>query len=380
MYYRPKPRGCCRFNHLMSSTDYFVIPCRNGTNLSGTQWSPQMLETWLLQQCWPMGYGSYDWRKKGAMKARIAHAIQMVSNWNSVPVPGNSGATMDAEPAVISDDKADRVDPNPPFLPPPLSRSPPTQEQQHATGHGWLPPQPQLQHATTRSGWTSPPPPQPAHHRSRSHDPTPDPEDWEIVPLPHPKSRGHGTPHPKPRLQPQPHVEHFDRSIATMLHTDRGPVIPAGVFAKKNDVPEASSRRKRDKRRSSNLKRDRLSKWFRRGYDSADGGSESDDPDIDSRDRSQHLYPLDLNHHLVPQDAQQPQRRSSPHPSAWHIYAPPASTQSRSFSPSHVELHSHQPPPDMSHIPEAATRRPPPLDLSDTESLSKSLGLLNFRQ
>jgi len=362
---------------------------RNGTNLSGTQWSPQMLETWLYQQCWPMGYGAYDWRKKGEMKARIAHAIQMVSIWNPVPALGNPVPTAVAEKAVGSNAKADweDVDPNPPFVPPPLSRPPTNQDQKDGTGNGWLqlPQHPQGQRTTTTTGgsWPDPLPPQSIHRRSRSQGPTPDPDDWEMVSLPRPKSRQiHGTPHPTSQTQLQPYVEQFDRSIATMLHADRGPVLPSGVFAKKNDMTEASSRRKRDKKRSGNRKRDRLSKLFRRGYDSADGGSESDDPD-DGRDRSKHLHPLDLNCHLAPQDGQQQFRRHlNPHSSAWQIYSQPAASQSQSFAPPRPEPHAHQP--EDSQGPEMDTRhhrhRPTALDLSDTEVLSNSLGLLNFRQ
>ena len=349
-----------------------------------------MLETWLYQQCWPMGYGAYDWRKKGEMKARIAHAIQMLSSWNSVPAFSNPGPvpTTVAEPAVNNNAKADweDADPNPPFVPPPLSR-PPTQDQKEGMGNGWLqlahPPQGQR---PSGGSWTDPLPPrapQPTDRRSRSQDHIPDSDDWEFVSLPRPKSRQiHGTPHPT--SQQQPYVERFDRSIATMLHADRGPVVPTGFFAKKNDVPELSSRRKREKKRASNRKRDRLSKFFRRGYDSADGGSESDDPG-DGRDRSGHLHTLDLNRYLAPQDGQQQlHRHSTPRPSAWQIYSQPAAPLPPSIAPPHLEPHPHQP--EIPQGPEVDTRphrqRPPPLPLNhpDTELLSNSLGLLNFRQ
>lgn len=351
---------------------------RNGTNLSGTQWSTQMLESWLFQQCWPMGYDVYDWRRKDEMKARIAHAIQMVSNWNSVSVLGNPGATAGAEPAVRGIDKADWSESNPPFVPPPLSPTPTTEEQQRHTLNRWLPPT-HAEHAAIGRAWTGPPPSQSAHRRSRSRGPTPDPDDWEIVPFPRSKSRqAHGTPHPKPQTRLQPHIEHFDRSIATMLHVDRGPVIPAGVFATKTDVHQTSSRKKYDKKRAMNLKRARLSKWFGRGYDSADGGSESDVPD-DSRSHSQHLDALDLNRHLLPEDDQQrPHVRSHPNPSAWQIYAQPPTNQPQLFAAPHIEPHSHQ-------LLEGDTsyrrrRRPPSLDLLDTEPITNSLGLLNLRQ
>lgn len=48
---------------------------RNGTLLSGTQWTPEMLQSWLETNCWAMGYANYDERKKEELKGRIEHAI-----------------------------------------------------------------------------------------------------------------------------------------------------------------------------------------------------------------------------------------------------------------------------------------------------------------
>jgi len=165
-----------------------------------------------------------------------------------------------------------------------------------------------------------------------------------------------------------------------MVYNDRGPVIPTGIFPKKSDTPETSSRRKRDKKRSSNLKSDRLSKLFRRGYNPADGESDSDDPD-DGRNGSQRLHSLDLNRYLGPQNGQQVHRHTSPRPSAWHIYA---TAQPQTLARPHTEPRFHHSlSSGMAQVPEVVTHhrrhRPPPLDL-DTESLSNSLGLLNFRQ
>lgn len=347
-----------------------------------------MLESWLLQQCWPMGYGSYDWRKKGEMKSRIEHAIHMVSNWKSVPAIGNPKATAPLEQVVAANDQP-QWDPNPPFVPPPLSRPPTVPDEKNRTGKGW--PHAQIQHNTTSSAWPSRlPSPQMIHRRSKSHGPTPDPDDWDIVTPPRPKSRQiYSTTRPstppllKPHPYPQPHVEQFDCDNAALLHNDRGPVIPSGIFAKRNDVPDASSRKKRDKKRATHLRSDRLSKWFKRGYNSADGEYESDDPDqSQSRGRSQHLHPLDLNRHITPQDRQQQiQRQSTPHPSAWNIYAQPTTNQAQSVAPHADRYPSPLPPHKTAQIPDATMHRhrhrPPPLDLSDSE-LSNKFGLLNF--
>ncbi|PFH47530.1 hypothetical protein AMATHDRAFT_151848, partial [Amanita thiersii Skay4041] len=50
---------------------------RNGTNISGTQWSADLVEEWLVNHCWPMAYASYDTQKKAVMRARIEHAVTM---------------------------------------------------------------------------------------------------------------------------------------------------------------------------------------------------------------------------------------------------------------------------------------------------------------
>jgi hypothetical protein len=344
-----------------------------------------MLETWLLQQCWPMGYESYDWRKKGEMKARIAHAIQMVSNWPSAPAPGNPGTTVAPHAAMGGNDKAAWTgDPNPPFVFPPLSGPLTMPAQQNNTALPWPQPPTQVQHDAVDSSRTARQFPQPSHFRSISHAPNPDFDDWELIPSPRTRSRQqHNIPHPMPQLQPP--VEHFDRSISNMLHTQHGPVVPGGVFPKRNENPEASSRRKRAKKRASNRKRDRISKLFRGGYNSADGGSESDDSD-DGRDRSSHLlHPLDLNRRFLPPGGQQPfHRRPTPHPPSWNIYARQAMPHSQTFAPPHNESPPRRPSPhEIMQAQEMTKRhrhRPPSLDLSDTEVVSNSLGLLNFRQ
>ena len=54
---------------------------RNGTLLSGTQWTPEMLQSWLEMNCWAMGYANYDERKKEEMNQRIKHAIWALQEW-----------------------------------------------------------------------------------------------------------------------------------------------------------------------------------------------------------------------------------------------------------------------------------------------------------
>ena len=51
--------------------------------LSGTVWTPEIIEDWLFRNCRPMGYHNFDLRRKADMRARILHAIELLSNWNS---------------------------------------------------------------------------------------------------------------------------------------------------------------------------------------------------------------------------------------------------------------------------------------------------------
>jgi len=49
---------------------------KHGTKLNGVQWTPQVLENWLVKHCWPMGYSEYpDW-KVGEMRQRFAQLVQ----------------------------------------------------------------------------------------------------------------------------------------------------------------------------------------------------------------------------------------------------------------------------------------------------------------
>jgi hypothetical protein len=95
------------------------------------------------------------------------------------------------------------------------------------------------------------------------------------------------------------------------------------------------------------------------------------------------LHPLDLNRHFQPQDGQQQfPRHPSPHPLARNIYARQAMPQPQTLGPPHNEPPSRRPSPrEMAQAQEMATHhrhRPPSLDLSETEVVSNSFGLLNF--
>ncbi|KIM43933.1 hypothetical protein M413DRAFT_442997 [Hebeloma cylindrosporum] len=65
---------------------------RNGTHLSGTQWTPEKLQSWLEDSCWAMGYANYDARKKEELVGRIQHAIWGLGEWTKFV----EGSTADA--------------------------------------------------------------------------------------------------------------------------------------------------------------------------------------------------------------------------------------------------------------------------------------------
>jgi len=60
---------------------------RHGTKLNGVQWTPQVLENWLVQHCWPMGYSQYPKWKVGEMRQRFSHAIALVQSTNQCRPP-----------------------------------------------------------------------------------------------------------------------------------------------------------------------------------------------------------------------------------------------------------------------------------------------------
>lgn len=64
---------------------------RNGTKLSRTNWSADLLRDWLFTSCWPMGYQHYDLIRLRNINHRIHHALQTLAEWsvNEAAHPGN---------------------------------------------------------------------------------------------------------------------------------------------------------------------------------------------------------------------------------------------------------------------------------------------------
>ena len=58
---------------------------RNGMNLSGTRWTTDLVEKWLVESCWPMDYTSYNHRRWTQLGFRIDHVITMVNAYDDEP-------------------------------------------------------------------------------------------------------------------------------------------------------------------------------------------------------------------------------------------------------------------------------------------------------
>ncbi|KIL63955.1 hypothetical protein M378DRAFT_79054, partial [Amanita muscaria Koide BX008] len=50
---------------------------RNGTNISGTKWTEELVESWLTTLCWPMGYRDYDPIKRSQLQGKIKFVVAM---------------------------------------------------------------------------------------------------------------------------------------------------------------------------------------------------------------------------------------------------------------------------------------------------------------
>ncbi|KAF8628776.1 hypothetical protein AX15_003732 [Amanita polypyramis BW_CC] len=66
---------------------------RNGTNLSGTRWTMELVEKWLTDNCSSMGYASYDQLRWSQFRSRIEHVVTIVNAHDDEPQPTNTEGT-----------------------------------------------------------------------------------------------------------------------------------------------------------------------------------------------------------------------------------------------------------------------------------------------
>ena len=328
--------------------------------LSGTDWTPDIVESWLFRNCWPMGYHNFDSGRKAEMRARILHAIELLSKWSSaVKLPEKTISAHDAmgggdvmgcggkngwsysfgkwpnqvqqqppqQPAQVSSIQFPIPTPAPAPTPvnvrdwaknddPPRSHSPsPRSRNTGKPREIFIPPV---------TDWINPNQ-APVPFRPRSRNPTPDPVDdrW----FPSEPNNNFGS---VPRADPYS-LESFDRSINAMLHqshhrnanpSSSQPVIPTNILRK-----EIKKRRKQDR------KRERQSKWRSSGYDTSDSSSD----DGDNEPRSMPAWPpRPATPHQQP-----PQLRIAPPPSMpAPVSAPPQMPIPVTNNHMHIGLHS----------------------------------------
>jgi hypothetical protein len=380
-----------------SIVDYLIKHSfnRNGMVLSGTIWTPETVEDWLFRNCWPMGYHNFDSRKKADMRARILHAIELLSKWSSAVKPPEK--TISAHDAMGGGDVmgggefGDNNGWSYSFGIWPSQVQPPPQQQQQqlqlqqqapvssaqfpiptptpAAGpvnvRDWVKnddslsrsPSPQRRSSTgnrqeifipPNNNWINPNHPT-SSFRPRSRNPTPDP-DWF-----HPSESSNNNNYPSgsraPRADPYS-VESFDRSINSMLHQShhRNTSLAAIPSNSQRVIPINVERRHNERRRKKERERERQSKWVPLGREDSDV-SDSSDEEEPSR-RMPAWYPPPSTAHQPPQLRIQgpppsPPSHHLPHPSLTSGPAPVSIPPPQMSAPpiiNHMHIGLHSPP------------------------------------
>ncbi|KAF5319575.1 hypothetical protein D9619_008494 [Psilocybe cf. subviscida] len=59
-----------------------VLLLRNGTVLSGVNWTAEKIEHWLKTACWPMRYDTYTPLQMAGLRTRIHNSLKLLNDWN----------------------------------------------------------------------------------------------------------------------------------------------------------------------------------------------------------------------------------------------------------------------------------------------------------
>ena len=299
--------------------------------LSGTIWTPETVEDWLFRNCWPMGYHNFDSRKKADMRARILHAIELLSKWSSAVSPPEK--TISAHDAMGGGDVMGGGEfggnngwsysfgiwPNQAQPPPP----PPPPQAQVSSVHSIPNPTPAPGSVNVRDWVTDDDPPgrspsshpdsrrssagnrqeifippdnnwiNPNHHpppisfRPRSRNPTPSPPDWYHSSDTSNNNNNNNCFPPGsrvPRADPYS-LESFDRSINSMLHQSHHLNTGLAAMPSSNSqrvIPVNIERKQNERRRKKERERERQSKWLPLGglgdSDISDSSDEEEPP------------------------------------------------------------------------------------------------------
>ena len=363
--------------------------------LSGTIWTPETVEDWLFRNCWPMGYHNFDSRKKADMRARILHAIELLSKWSSAVKPpektisahdamgggevmgggefgGNNGwsYSFGTWPNQVQQQQPQQQQaqvssvhpiPNPTPAPGPVNvrdwvkdddspgRSPNSHPDSRRSSTGnrqeiFIPPD---------NNWINPNHP-PTSFRPRSRNPTPDPpaNDWYHST----KSSNNNNNFPSgsrvPRADPYS-VESFDRSLNSMLHQGHHPNSSLTTTSSNSHrvTPVNLERKQKKIRRKKERERERQSKWIPlAGLGDSDVSDSSDEDEPPRR-----WYPPPTIAHQPPQlriqgippSIHSPPGHHLPHPSLTSGPAPisiPPPPMSAPPIINHMHIGLHSPP------------------------------------
>ncbi|KAF8797770.1 hypothetical protein BYT27DRAFT_6923772 [Phlegmacium glaucopus] len=322
--------------------------------LSGTEWTPEIVESWLFRNCWAMGYHNWDSLKKANLRTRILNAIELLSKWTSGVQPpekssisahdamgggdvmgggefgGNNGwsYSFGAWPNQAQQPQQQPQQQAPvssipfpvptPVPPPPVnvrdwaspandhpkrkSRSPSPYSRSRHTSTG----QPQEIFIPPDIDWINH---GPVSFRPRSRNPTPDPADdrWNNV-YPPESNSFHSTGSRVPRADPYS-SESLDRSISSMLHQSHHRNANLAVPPNNTHqpvIPIALTRKQKAKQRERERERERQSKWLPRttgrmmdNSDTSDSSDDDDEPTSPSRVWQIYAQPQQQIHHMT---------------------------------------------------------------------------------
>ena len=284
--------------------------------LSGTIWTPEIVEDWLFRNCWPMGYHNFDSRKKTDMRKRILHAIELLSKWSSAVSPPEK--TISAHDAMGGGDVMGGgefggnngwsysfgVWPNQAQQPQPQQPQLPQQQQQQAqvssvqfpiptptpaagsvNVRDWVkdddhPNCSPRSHPGSRqssagnrqeifipppeNNWISPNHP-PVSFRPRSRNPTPEPSDWyhhhHSTESLNSKNSFPPSASRVPRADPYS-LDSFDRTINSLHQSQQHRNTGLASSNSQRVIPINLERKQKERRRKKERERERQSKWI----------------------------------------------------------------------------------------------------------------------
>lgn len=324
---------------------------RNGTILSGAQWTPEVLQNWLLSNCWSMGYANYDAQKKLEMNTRINHSIQLISGWNAtfnhLPQTKVSAHAAMGGGDVIGGEHNKHSWGSFAVAGPGLTQMQNQPPKSHTPNiRDWLTADPEPKRRSASRGRPSPPqsteifipPVFDGHQPSQAPFPMPLAHSRGASPIPPVEERWSSWHQPSQSRIHQ--IEEFDKSLGSMLYEGRNVrnsrtgFIPPG--ADQETAPPSLNRKKEKKKKDKARDRDRQSKWLREPANETDTSSDDE-----------------VSHRQRPTGHQ-----------SFHIYAPPSQLSVPSLEvPTRTRSRAHS---ETRPASSQERRRPTPLPIGES--------------